>query len=141
MDDVLSASMAEPRVYTLLLGGFAALAVVLAAIGLYGVISYGVAQRTREIGIRVALGAARTSILRLVLRQGLVLAAIGAAIGLGGAIAILRTLAGVVRGVVPGDTTTLALVTLALMAVALAACYVPARRAARVDPMTALRDN
>jgi len=141
MDDVLSASMAEPRVYTLLLGGFAALAVVLAAIGLYGVISYGVAQRTREIGIRVALGAARTSILRLVLRQGLVLAAIGAAIGLGGAIAILRALAGVVRGVVPGDATTLALVTLALMAVALAACYVPARRAARVDPMTALRDN
>ncbi|HEY2907363.1 MAG TPA: ABC transporter permease [Vicinamibacterales bacterium] len=139
MDDVLSASMAEPRVYTLLLVVFAALAVSLAAIGLYGVISYSVAQRTHELGIRLALGADRGAILRLVLRQGLVLVGIGAAIGLAGSVAVLRALAGLMRGIAPRDPATLALVTLTLLAVALVACYVPARRAARVDPMTALR--
>jgi predicted permease len=139
MDDVLSASMAEPQVYTLLLAVFSALAVTLAAIGLYGVISYSVAQRRHELGIRVALGAARGGILRLVLRQGLGLAGIGAAIGLAGALASLRVLAGLVRGVEPSDPATLALVTLTLLAVALIACYLPARRAAGVDPMVALR--
>jgi putative ABC transport system permease protein len=139
MDGVLSASMAEPRVYTLLLAVFAALAVSLAAIGLYGVISYSVAQRTHEIGIRVALGAARGTILHLVLRQGLTLAAIGAVVGLGGAIAVVRAIAGLMRGVAPGDPATLVLVTLTLLAVALVACYVPARRASHVDPMSALR--
>ena len=139
MDDVLSASMAEPRVYTLLLVLFASLAVALAAIGLYGVISYSVAQRTHELGIRLALGADRGTILRLVLKQGLVLVGAGAAIGLAGSLAVLRTLAGLMRGVAPRDPATLALVTLTLVAVALVACFVPARRAARVDPMTALR--
>ncbi len=139
MDNVLSASMAEPRVYTLLLVVFAALAVTLAAIGLYGVISYSVAQRTHELGIRLALGADRGTILRLVLRQGLVLVGVGAAIGLGGSVALLRALAVLMRGVAPRDPATLALVTLTLMVVALVACYVPARRAARVDPITALR--
>jgi putative ABC transport system permease protein len=131
--------MAEPRVYTLLLVVFAALAVSLAAIGLYGVISYSVAQRTHELGIRLALGADRATILRLVLRQGLVLVSIGAAIGLAGSVAVLRALAGLMRGIAPRDPATLAVVTVTLLAVALVACYVPARRAAHVDPMTALR--
>jgi putative ABC transport system permease protein len=139
MDDVLSASMAEPRVYTILLGLFAALALGLAAVGLYGVVSYGVAQRTQELGIRIALGASRGEIVRLVLAHGLGLAASGAALGLGGAIAGTRALAGAVRDVQAGGFLTLAAVTAALIAVAGLASYLPARRAARVDAMAALR--
>ena len=139
MDDVLSASIAEPRVYSLLLGIFAGLALALAAIGLYGVISYGVTQRTHEMGIRMALGAARGDVLRLILRQGLTLAIIGVAIGLAGTLAVSQLLTHLVRSVQPRDPLTLVAVSALLMGVALAASYLPANRATRVDPVTALR--
>jgi putative ABC transport system permease protein len=139
MDDVLSASIAEPRVYSLLLGIFAGLALALAAIGLYGVISYGVTQRTHEMGIRMALGAARGDVLRLILRQGLTLAIIGVAIGLACTLAVSQLLTHLVRSVQPRDPVTLIAVSALLMGVALAASYLPANRATRVDPVTALR--
>jgi putative ABC transport system permease protein len=139
LDDVVSRSIVEPRIYTFLLGTFAALAVMLAAIGLYGLISYTVSQRTHELGVRVALGAARSEIIRLVLGQGLRLAAVGAAAGLAGAFATTRLVASLVKNVEPNDPVTFALVTIVLLAAALIAAYLPARRAARVDPMVALR--
>ena len=139
MDDVLSASLAQPRIYTLLLGVFATLALALAAIGLYGVVSYSVAQRTHEMGIRMALGAAPGDVLRLVLRQGLLLATIGIAIGLVGALAATRLLTHLIPSVHPGDPLTLAVVSVLLMGIALAASYLPARRATQVDPVVALR--
>ena len=112
---------------------------MLAAIGLYGLISYTVSQRTHELGVRVALGAARSEIIRLVLGQGLRLAAVGAAAGLAGAFATTRLVASLVKNVEPNDPVTFALVTIVLLAAALIAAYLPARRAARVDPMVALR--
>lgn len=139
MDDILSRSMAAPRVYATLLGAFASLALALAAVGLYGLVSYTVSQRTHEIGIRLALGAARGEIIRLVLTRGLALAGIGAAIGVAVAFATTRLLSGLTAGVQPTDPMTFAIVTVVLLATALFASYVPARRAARVDPMTALR--
>jgi putative ABC transport system permease protein len=139
MDEVLSRSLAEPRVYTLLLGIFALLAVALAAVGLYGVISYNVTERTHEMGIRMALGAERSQVLRLVIRQGLSLSAGGIAIGVLGAIAATRILTSLVATVQPGDPLTLAAIVLVLLAVAAAACSVPALRAMGVDPMSALR--
>jgi predicted permease len=139
MDDVVARSIVEPRVYAVLLGSFALLAVSLSAIGLYGLVSYTVSQRTHELGIRLALGAARGEILRLVLGQALGLAASGAAIGLVGAVAATRLLVGLIKAVEPNDPVTFAGVTLLLLAAALAASYVPARRASRVDPVTALR--
>jgi predicted permease len=139
MDEVIARSIVEPRVYAFLLGLFAALAVALAAVGLYGLVSYAVSQRTHELGIRVALGAARGEITRLVLRQGLGLALVGTLIGVAGGAAATRTLVGVIPGVQPNDPATFAAVTFLLLAIALAATYLPARRAARVDPMTALR--
>ena len=139
LDDVVSQSIAEPRVYALLLGTFAALAVLLATIGLYGVIAYTVAQRTHELGVRVALGATRLEIVRLVLREGLWLIAGGTVLGLAGAAATMRLLVGLVKGAQPNDPATFVLVTAVLLAAGLAASYLPARRAARVDPITALR--
>jgi putative ABC transport system permease protein len=138
-DEILSASLAEPRVYTLLLAVFAALALTLATIGLYGVVSYTVAQRTPEMGVRLALGAERGAVVRLVLRQGLGLALTGTAIGLGGALAATRLLTRLIPEAQPGDPLTLAGVCALLIGVALAATYVPARRASRVDPTVALR--
>ena len=139
LDEVLSASLAQPRVYTLLLSVFAALALTLAAVGLYGVVSYMVTQRTPEMGIRLALGAERGAVLRLVMRQGLTLALTGTAIGLVASLAVARLLTHLMPDAQPGDPWTLTAVSALLIGVALAATYVPARRAARVDPTVALR--
>ena len=132
-------SMTTPRFTMLLLGSFAALALLLATIGMYGVISYSVAQRTQEIGIRMALGAARGSVFAMVLLQGARLAGVGLAIGLLVAFAVTRLLASFLYGVQPTDPLTFGSVSLLLVAVALLACYWPARRATRVDPLIALR--
>jgi putative ABC transport system permease protein len=139
MDDVLSSSLAQPGVYVLLLGVFASLALILAAVGLYGIVSYGVTQRIHEIGIRMALGAARGEVLRLVLQRGMSLALVGSLIGLAVAFAARRVLAGLVREAEIADPLAFFGVTLLLLTVAFVASYLPARRAARVDPMIALR--
>jgi putative ABC transport system permease protein len=136
---VVALSMIEPRVYTLLLGAFAALAVLLAAIGLYGLMAYSVSQRRHELGIRLALGATRVEVMRLVVREGAWLVAAGALVGLAGAAAATRLIASLVKGAQPNDPATLAAVTMVLLAAALTASYLPARRAARVDPIAALR--
>jgi putative ABC transport system permease protein len=139
MEEVLSASIARQRFSTLLLGVFAALALALAAVGIYGVMSYAVAQRTREIGIRMALGAQAGSVLRLMLRQGLKLASAGVVLGLAGALLLTRLMSSMLFGVSATDPLTLATISLVLVGVTLLASYVPARRAARVDPLIALR--
>src|SRR4029078_6917992 len=131
MDDILSGTLAQPRVYTLLVGFFAALALALAAVGLYGVVSYTVTQRTHEMGIRMALGAERGDVVRLVLRQGLGLTLAGTAIGLAGALALTRLLTKTIPGLQPGEPITLSAVAALLIGVALLASYLPARRGAR----------
>ena len=132
-------SLARPRVNATVLGGFALAALVLAAVGIYGVVAYGVVQRTRELGIRMALGAGGSTLLRMVIRQGMMPVLGGMAVGLVGALAGGRLLRGLLFGVGTGDPATLTLVTGFLVAVALAAMYLPARRASRSDPMLALR--
>ena len=139
MDDLISDSVSQQRFQSLLLAVFACAALLLAAVGLYGVQAYAVAQRTREIGIRVALGADRSRIFRDTVGRGVILAAIGLAIGLGGAAALSRFLSGFLFHVSPGDPATFAGVALLLTLVSLVASYVPARRAMRVDPLVALR--
>ena len=139
MESVVADSIAPVRFSAILLGAFAAVALLLAAAGLYGVISYSVSQRTQEIGIRMALGAKSASVLRLVLGEGLKLATTGLALGLAGSLALTRLLASQLHGVRAADPATFIGVALLLAATALAACYVPARRAMRVDPMVALR--
>ncbi len=136
---VVNASLAQPRLNTLLLAAFAALAVLLAATGLYGVMAYSVAQRTREIGIRMALGAERQDVLRLVVKHALVLTLIGVGVGLVAASALTHFLSSMLYGVKPIDPLTFGIVSLTLAAVALLASYIPARRATKVDPITALR--
>jgi putative ABC transport system permease protein len=132
-------SRSPQRLNLILLGSFALMALGLASVGLYGVLAYLVAQRQREIGVRVALGAARTDVVKLVVREGLMLAAIGAAVGLPAAIGLARVLNNLLFEVSPYDPLTFAAVITVLLVVALLACWVPARRAANVDPMIALR--
>jgi predicted permease len=139
MDWVVVRSLWQPRLFSWIFGFFGMVALVLAVVGVYGVVSYSVAQRTREIGIRVALGAGRGQIRAMVLRQGLRATAIGIGIGLAGAAAVTRALGALLFGVSPMDPVTIGLVTLLLAATALVACLVPARRATRVDPLVALR--
>jgi putative ABC transport system permease protein len=139
MDERLSNSVSERRFQMLLLGTFAAIALLLAVIGIYGVMSYSVTQRTHEIGIRMALGAQQQNIFKLVAGQGMILTVVGVAIGLAGAFALTRLISGLLFGVVPTDPPTFVAVPLFLAAVALLAAYLPARRAAKVDPLVALR--
>jgi predicted permease len=139
MEQIISGSLAERRFTMLLLIIFAATALLLAAVGIYGVMSYTVTRRTRELGIRTTLGASRGEIVGLVLRQGMRLAAIGMAAGLVAALALTRLMAGLLYGVRPADPVTLVAVTLLLGGIAFLACYIPARRATAVDPVVALR--
>jgi putative ABC transport system permease protein len=139
MTTYLAQNTEGPRLSMLLLGGLGALALVLALIGIYGVVSYSVAQRTREIGVRMALGASRGSVLRMIVRQAAVLIAVGVAIGVAGALAVGSLLRTLLFQVSPRDPQTLAAIAATLAAVALVASVVPARRATRVDPLTALR--
>jgi putative ABC transport system permease protein len=139
MEQLVSDSMADRRLLLLLLGIFAAVALLLASVGIYGVISYSVEQRTREIGIRMALGAQRAAVLRMIVGLGARLAGMGIGIGLLGAAALSRVMRGLLYGVSPTDPATYGLLAAALALVALGACLVPARRAVRVDPAVALR--
>jgi putative ABC transport system permease protein len=139
MDQIFAASVAGQRFNALLLGAFASLALVLAMVGVFGVINYAVAQRTHEIGIRIALGAQRKDVFNLVVGQGLVLTLVGVALGSAGALALTRVIRGLLYEVSPTDAVTFGLVSLLVTLVALLACYIPARRAMKVDPLVALR--
>jgi putative ABC transport system permease protein len=139
MQNVINRSVAEPRFRSLMLGAFALMALILAAVGLYGLISYSVTQRTREIGIRVALGAEPREVLALMLREGLVLSIAGIAVGLVVALIAARALSRFLFGVGAGDPMTFALVSITLLLVAIVASYLPARRALGVNPVIALR--
>jgi len=139
MDQIFSNSVSGPRFNALLLGIFASVALILASIGVFGVINYSVAQRTHEIGIRLAMGAQRGDVFKLIVGHGLILALAGVTIGAIGAIALTRLMAGLLFGVSPTDITTFVSVSLLVVVVATFACYLPARRATRVDPLVALR--
>jgi putative ABC transport system permease protein len=140
MTEAVSDSVAQPRFYMLLLGAFATIALLLAALGIYGVIAYAVSQRTRELGIRVALGATRERIVRLVIRDGVWLAGVGVVLGVFASLALTRAIASLTFGVGKVDPITLTVAPVTLMAVALLGCYLPARRAAKVDPVIAMRN-
>jgi putative ABC transport system permease protein len=140
MEGVFAESIRRPRLLAQLVGAFAGLALLLAAIGTYGVLSYMVAERRREIGIRMALGADRSSVLAQVMKQGLLLTAIGVIAGLAGAFGLNRLIASLLFGVQPTDGNTLAVVLGTITLVATIACGLPAWRAARLDPNVALRD-
>ena len=139
METMISDNVATPRFRTILFGVFAGLTVCLAMAGVYGVMAYAVGQRSSEIGLRMALGASTTSVLRLILRQGLVLAALGLATGLAVAVAGARLLRAMLFQVQPNDPSVYLAVVVLLGAVTLLAGYIPARRASRIDPLTALR--
>ena len=139
LDQVYASSLDQRRFSLVIFGVFGTVALLLAAMGIYGVTSYAVAQRTQEIGIRMALGARMSDVLKLVLRSGMSLALIGAAIGLAGAFAVTRVMSSLLFGVAPTDLVTFTAVALLLIAVAFLACYIPARRATKVDPLVALR--
>lgn len=139
MDDLISRSVSQPRFNSLLLSTFAGLALILASVGIFGVVSYSVTQRRREIGIRMALGAERRRVTRMVILDGGVLALIGISLGLVAGFFLARLIRSFLFETAPGDPATYVAVSVLLAAVALAACYVPARRAARIDPMAALR--
>jgi putative ABC transport system permease protein len=139
MEEVVSQSVARQRFSMLLLGVFAGLALLLAAVGIYGVMSYSVAQRTREIGIRIALGAQRSDVLKMTVGEGLRLVSTGVVIGLGTALILTRVMSSLLFGVSTNDPITFITISLILVSVAVLASYVPALRATRVDPMFALR--
>ena len=139
LDALLNDSLATTRFYLTLLVVFATLALLLASLGIYGVVSFGVQQRTREIGIRLALGASRGRVQLMIVREGLVLTVVGVAIGLAGALSLTRLLRGILFGVTPSDPLTYVAVVALLASAAIAACLVPARRAARIDPQRAIR--
>jgi putative ABC transport system permease protein len=139
MNDVIAARVTDPQFYTLLLASFSVIALVLAAAGIYGLISYSITQRTHEIGVRIALGARSSDVLRMIIGEGMLLAAVGAAIGLGGAFAFTRLLTRFLYQVSVTDQRTFLSLPLLLCGVALLACYLPARKAMRVDPTIALR--
>jgi putative ABC transport system permease protein len=139
MEEVVAQSTAGPRFHLLLLGAFAAVAILLAAVGIYGVMSYSVSRRTNEIGIRMALGAKPSDVVRLIVGHGMLVALGGAVVGLAGALGLTRLMSSLLYGVGASDPATFLAVSLLLGAVALAASYIPARRATRIDPLTALR--
>jgi len=139
LDDVVGEAVARPRLLTVLLGLFGAMGLILGALGIYGVLSYIVTQRMREIGVRVALGARTGDVLMMFVGRGLRLAAVGVAVGLIAAAALTRLMQSVLYGITPTDPMTFAAVGVGLLAVAALASWLPARRAARVDPMVALR--
>jgi ABC-type antimicrobial peptide transport system permease subunit len=140
MDSVFAESIRRPALLAQLLGAFAGLALLLAAIGTYGVLSYMVTERRREIGIRVALGATRSHVLTEIIKQGLQVTTLGIIIGLAGALAVNRLMASLLFGVQPTDTMTFALVVATITAVAVVASWLPAWRASRLDPNVVLRD-
>jgi ABC-type antimicrobial peptide transport system permease subunit len=140
MDEVFAQALSRPRLLAHLLGAFAGLALLLAAIGTYGVLSYMVTERRREIGIRMALGARQSTVLGQVMGQGLVLTGLGLGLGLVCAFALTRLMTSLLFGVRPTDPVTLAAVAASIALVAAIACYLPAYRASRVDPIVVLRD-
>jgi putative ABC transport system permease protein len=140
MGRVVADATAQPRFETLLLGMFAAVALVLAAIGIYGVMNYSVSRRRREIGIRVSLGASRADVLRMVVRQGMLQALVGTVAGIAGALLLSQLIAKLLYGVKPADPVTCGGVVTVLGLAALLAVCIPARRAARIEPMVALRN-
>jgi len=139
MEELLGSSVSKSRFSALLLSIFAGLALVLASVGIYGVMSYSVTQRSHEIGIRMALGAQRRDVVRMVVVHGMLLSLAGIAVGLVGSFALTRLLGGLLYGVSSTDPVTFAAISATLVLVALAACFIPARRASRVDPMVSLR--
>jgi putative ABC transport system permease protein len=139
MTERLADSLAPERLNLTLLGLFAAVALLLASVGLYGVISYAVTQRTRELGLRMAFGAQSRDVLTLVLGQGMMLAIVGVALGLMGALALTRVMESMLFGVSATDPLTFVVIALLLICVSLLACLIPARRATKVDPLVALR--
>ena len=141
LDEVISETVATPRFITTLVGFFALLALLLSALGIYGVTSYSVSRRTQEIGVRIALGARAAQVERLVVGQGVRLGLIGVALGLGGAAFGTRAMASILYGITPGHVPTFAVVATILFGVVTASSYLPARRASRISPIQALRDD
>ncbi len=139
LEQYVARKFSRPHLYAILLGFFAGIVAALAAIGIYGIIAYSVVQRTREIGIRVALGADPSDVVSLVVRQGLALTIAGIALGLSGAVAMTRYLEGVLFGVTPFDRLTFIAAAAIFLLVALLSSYLPARRASTIDPLVALR--
>jgi len=139
LDAILAESVAQPRFYMVLLTAFAVVAIALSAIGIYGVIAYLVGQRARELGIRIALGATPTRVVRMVVREGLAMVAVGIGVGIAGALALTRLMVALLFTIKPTDPVTYVIVAVLLASVALVASFVPALRAANVDPALAMR--